>query len=191
MIIMGLDVATNTGIAIYDTKEDVSSIHHFSKKVTSDESYQKAIELVGLLRHELDFWKPDFVAIEAPLTIVRSYNKKRNDMLGITDKGQTINPAAVIVPNMLFGSAVGAVTAHFGDYTANAPLSATPPRVWQSKLLKGVVGKDTKDRAKIYLEACGITGGNNDGRDAACLAIYAKIFCQRYAVAKIKGGANG
>lgn len=172
MKIMGLDVATQTGWALYDLDRPPSSIVCGSFKCEGQGAFAKVSsmrqKLPGLLRKHA----PDFVAIERPLDRIIQHKKIKKDMLGQEEVVSTVNPATVMQLNRLMASAQTVVEGF------NIPCCEVAPRTWQSLIPKSITAKDSKHRVRYFCESMNIEGGNADSRDAAVIALWAAGHCQ-------------
>lgn len=134
MIILGLDVATTTGFAWYDTTPGVSlsSIKTGILRAQGDEDWQKAgslaVQLIAELHESVDGTrrrKPlDFVAIERPLPNVMQFEKESHDMVG-SESTMTINPNQMLL-HQLIGSVCGILAAY------KIPHVTIPPQTWRA-----------------------------------------------------------
>lgn len=82
-LILGLDVATTTGFALYTVGETLSTIQTgvINSKAMKGEKVEKKIVYLGYQLERLyDTHRPDFVAIEEPLRNVVSYSKKNKPL---------------------------------------------------------------------------------------------------------------
>lgn len=109
-MVLGLDVATVTGFAWYDTKASKSSVKTGLIKATGENAEEKAaslaIQLVAILKVE----RPDFVAIEQPMRNIKSFRKTKTDLAGVKDEA-TINPNALQLEGLVC-AAVAIVSAY-------------------------------------------------------------------------------
>lgn len=185
MIIIGLDVAQNTGWAFFDTARTYSAIQAGTLKAEGDAYEDKAASLgraFGLLLKETG--KPDLVAIERPIRTQPGGGKRTVPMMGEDEEvegGSGLN--AVISSNQL----VGALSAICG--WKSIQFITIAPATWRSRFLgKGfkpqmkVVKKKGKEILKpdwkgAVRDQCArerIVVTNNDMADAVGIAVAAK-----------------
>lgn len=110
MIIMGLDLATNSGWAVRDSDKHRSSIECGVISVGDYDWETKygsfSVQLLQIVRK----YNPDFVAIELPEHGVRQFKKKgKPDLTGQAEETNTINPGALQLTGIV-GAAVAVVT---------------------------------------------------------------------------------
>lgn len=163
MIIMGLDLANNSGWAVRDSERHRSSILCGVFSVSEyewEEKYAIAANLFNRLRME---HKPDFVAIERPEHGVRQFAKAgKPDLAGEAQGTLTINPAAL----QLTGIA-GAVIAicqikgiPYGTIAATSWRSKyfgkgfKPPRKMTRDKRTGVMKEGALDWKQAAIDAC-------------------------------------
>lgn len=170
MIIGALDVATQTGWAFYDLDRPPSAIVCGSFKCTGDGAFEKVSTMRQKLPLILRKYRPDFVAIEAPLDNIKPFKKTKQTLFGVEETGLTMNPKTITQLNRLAGAAQTVVEGF------NIQCIEVRPQTWQTILPKSP--GSTKDRAKAFCETVGIEGGNMDSRDAAAIAIWAAGRCQ-------------
>jgi hypothetical protein len=169
--VLGLDIATTTGAAIYDTTADLSAIKPWSFKVAGDLPEEKAgnigVEMVSILRRE----RPDMVIIEMPMRVAIQHEKQQADLLG-ERKTSTINPMSIILPNQLIGAVMG-VTFAFG-----VGWHIITAEQWRKQFLgfgrqKGWDRAAWKKAARERCEMLNIRVTNNDQSDAVGIAFSA------------------
>lgn len=175
MIVIGLDIATTTGFALYDTERDPSTIKAWSTKLKGESSEENAgllaIELVKVIREH----KPRMFMIETPLKMVTSFAKKpKANLFGGGDGAEekTINPAAVIVPNQLTGAAIGIIFAYQLGWQMISSAA------WRKQFLgygrqKGWQRADWKKAARERCNMIGVKVTNDDQGDAVGVAFSA------------------
>lgn len=139
MIILGLDIATTTGFAWYDTNaKSLSAIKTGLIKAQGDSPEGKAGSLGDQLR---DLLKrdgvPDFFAIEEPLRNIKTFKKTIQTMYG-PKVIQTVNPN-----QMLLYSLVGAAMVVVSAY--KRPWETIPSATWR----KSFFGAGFKPPIKI------------------------------------------
>lgn len=96
MIVMGLDLATNSGWAVRDSNRHRSSIECGVIDLSGHPWEEKyaifSLNFLPLFRK----YMPDFIAIERPEHGVRQFNKQgRPDLTGEAEQRMTINPGAL------------------------------------------------------------------------------------------------
>lgn len=182
MLILGLDVATQTGFSYYDDKAALSAIRVGTIKCIGESYEEKSAflgqSLVKLIKQD----RPDFIAIEQPIR-TQPGGKRTVKFMGEEEQvegGSGIN--AVISSNQL----VGAASAIIGAY--NIPFTTIASVTWRKAFLgfgthKGWQRKDWK---KAVRERCGqlkIRITNDDQSDAVGIAFAAS---QHMAVRALK-----
>lgn len=173
MRILALDVATSTGWALYDTGRPASAMISGTLKFVGDTGFAKVADMRRKLPKLVRELKPDFCAIEAPLTIIPQYVKKKSsDLLGEHEETTTINAGTVMVLNRLAAAAQMCVMGQ------NIPCTEVPPRTWQRIIPKSFQGAP-KQRVKAFLEAMHIVATNADARDACAIALWCEGHCQQ------------
>lgn len=171
MIILGLDIATVTGAAMYPTDKPISAIEAWSFKVTGDRHEEKAasmgLEMVRIIRDR----QPDLIAIEEPLKNIVQHKKQRNDLVGEHTES-TLNPASVILPNQLVGAALAIINAY------RIPWVVIHQQSWRRQFLgfarkKGWRRDDYKRACRTRCDQLKIVCTNNDQADAVGVAFAA------------------
>jgi predicted nuclease with RNAse H fold len=171
MLVMGLDVASVTGWALHDTDRPPSAIICGSFRCDGKTAFDKVSSMRAKLPLVIRKHRPDFVAIEAPLTFIKQHKTKKRDMLGEHEQESTINPHTVFILNRLAASAQTIVEGF------NIRCCEVAPRSWQANvLLKG--SGSAKERAKATCEALRIEAANADQRDACLISIWAANHSQ-------------
>lgn len=177
-VILGLDVASTTGFAWYDTGASLSAIKTGLIKSTGDNAEEKAaslaLQLVAMLKAE----KPDFVAIEEPLRNVKMFKKKgKPDLAGNRQDEDTINPNALMLEGLVC-SAVAIVAAF------RVPWATVSAQTWRKAFL--CMGRSPGfDRAawkRAAVERCRafrIDVKNADAAEAVGIA-FAGAGCQAF-----------
>lgn len=171
MRIIGLDIASTTGCALYDTDKPVSAIEAWSFRLQGHRHEQKAAntgpEMVRIIRQ----YKPHFIAVEAPLKNIIQHKKQRSD-LGGEHTEATINPASVILPNQLVGAALAVIAAYRLPWVIISELS------WRKQFLgfsrqRGWGRDDYKRACRTRCDQLKIVCTNNDQADAVGVAFAA------------------
>jgi hypothetical protein len=107
MIIMGLDLSSNSGWAVRDSDRHRSSIETGVISVSEYDWEEKYAIFANLFYPLIKRYRPDFVAIERPEHGVRQFNKQgRPDLTGQQASVMTINPAALQLTGIA-GAAIG------------------------------------------------------------------------------------
>jgi Holliday junction resolvasome RuvABC endonuclease subunit len=161
LLILGLDVATCTGWALYEPGASLSSIKTGLLKASGEDAEEKAASLACLLLRLLKADRPDFVAIEQPMRNVVSFRKTRETLAGPIEE-QTINPNALHLSS-LTGAAV-AVVACF-----RLPWQTIPSATWRAHFL-GFGRKPGFDRSawkRAAVERCRMLRIDVKNADAA------------------------
>lgn len=123
MIVMGLDLSSNSGWAVRDSAKHRSSIEcgiiNVSDYAWEEKYCSFAIQFLPLVRT----YKPDFVAIERPEHGVRQFAQRgKKDMMGEEQSAMTINPAALQLTGIA-GAAIAIcslMNIPYGTIAANA-----------------------------------------------------------------------
>ncbi|WP_025199089.1 hypothetical protein [Brucella sp. BO2] len=137
MLILGLDVATQTGFAWYDPSAPMSTIRTGIITATGKDAEEKSSSLAQQLFAMLKSERPDFVAIEQPLRNVKTFKKQVKTLYGFKTV-ETINTNALQLPSLV-GAAVGIVSAY------RIPWMTIPAATWRSRYF----GKGFKPPIKI------------------------------------------
>ncbi|MCZ4500982.1 MAG: hypothetical protein JWQ74_3537 [Marmoricola sp.] len=181
MIVMGLDLATNSGWAVRDSAKHRSSIECGVISVGEYDWETKygsfSVQLLALVRQH----KPDFVAIERPEHGVRQFKKAgKPDLTGQAQETATINPGALQLTGIV-GAAVTVCT------LMNIPCGFIAANSWRPiyygkgfrppvKLVRdrktGKQREDGLDWKQAAIDACDREGiklptNKDDQRDAA------------------------
>lgn len=171
MIILGLDIATTTGWAVFDTDRPPSSIISGSFKLQGDSPFERVRYMRSHLPKLIKEHRPDFAAIEAPLEIAPRFTKKRTDLLGQEEQETTINSKTIAILNRYVGAAEMAVMGN------NIPCIEVRAQTWQTVIPRHVKGAP-KQRAKAYCDMLRIDSPNMDSRDACIIALWAAGHAQ-------------
>ena len=167
-LILGLDIATTTGFALYSLQESLSTIKTGTIVCKGNNAEQKAaslsVELIKLLKAH----KPDFIAIEEPLRNLVPFRKKTQSLMG-EEEHLTINPSALQLSSMT-GAAV-AITSGL-----KIPWTTIPSQTWRKHFLgrgreKGWKRSDWKRAAIERCRLLHIPVKNNDAAEAVGIAI--------------------
>jgi len=174
MIILGLDVATTTGFAWYDTDaKSLSAIKTGLIKAEGDNAEQKAAslaqQLVRMFRDPVtrEPSLPDFVVIEQPMRNVKTFTKRRQDFGGEVEE-QTINPNALQLEGLV--CAVVAIVAAY-----RLPWETIPAATWRKAFLgmgrsPGMNRAGWKKAAVDRCRALRIDVRNSDAAEAVGIA---------------------
>lgn len=170
-LILGIDIATTTGCALYDPAKNISAIDAWSFKVKGESHEQKAYDMGLRIIEILKEKRPTFVALEAPKKNLITHRKTVQTLVGDHDEA-AMNPASVILPNQLTG-AVLAVLAGFG-----LPFCTIPDSTWRKQFLgfgrkPGWQSADWKRASRDRCDQLGVHVTNNDQSDAVGVAFAA------------------
>ncbi|PYE89615.1 hypothetical protein [Phyllobacterium leguminum] len=177
-VILGLDIATVTGFALYDTDASLSSIKTGLIKAEGNDAEQKAasiaMQMVKLITSTKDSEGRigiDFIALEQPMRNVVSFKKTRQTLAGPVEEN-TINPNALQLSS-LSGAVVGIIAAY------RLPWVTIPSSTWRKHFL-GMGRSPGFDRAawkRVAVERCRalrITVKNADAAEAVGIAMAAE-----------------
>lgn len=173
MKVMGIDVATNTGWAVYDLDQTPSGIVSGSIKLQGASAFDKVCHLRRTIPRLLKEHRPDFAAIEAPMEFAPAFKKKSKTMYGEEEQGTTINSKVIAVLNRYAGATEMAVLGQ------NIPCVSVAARTWQTIIPSQITGKP-KQRASAYCDMLKIVSPNIDSRDACIIAIWAAGHAQEF-----------
>ena len=104
MLVLGLDIATSSGVCLMDTAQPPHEWRCFAIEAEGHNAEEKAGDLAMALNLQLAKHCPAFAAIEMPQRSVQRFRKKGADIAGEKDE-LTINPAALQLSAMA-GAAV-------------------------------------------------------------------------------------
>lgn len=200
-LILGLDVATTTGFAWYDTgAASMSSIRTGLIKAQGENSEEKAASLALQLRDlfyvtvdgERKLFKPDFVAIERPLPNIMQFEKIEEDLVDGEVGSPTVNPHQMLLPTY-----IGAVVAILAAY--RIPFETIPPQTWRKayfgsgfkppkKMRSGKLVNDWKTPAVERARALKIAVKSADAAEAIGIA-FAGSGCQKFKMMQLKAVA--
>ncbi|TQX92352.1 hypothetical protein EQW76_00680 [Rhizobium sp. rho-13.1] len=155
MVILALDLATNSGWAVRFSWRDPSAIicgtfNVGENDAGEDVSWETKYALTGNQVYRLIMeHKPDFVVIEeAEHRVAQFSKKKKNPMTGQVEETNTINPAALQLTG-ISGAAI-AICMMLG-----IPCGTIPSRSWHSKYHgKGVKPGPKEDWKDVAIRAC-------------------------------------
>lgn len=179
IVILGLDLATNSGWAVRYSWRSAAAIkcgtfnvkENDSKETVSSET--KYALVANQVHRLITDHKPDFVVIEEAEHRVTQFSKtKKNAVTGDVETSNTINPNALQLTG-ISGAAIGACM------ITGTPCGTMPARSWHSKFHgKGVrpaAGQDWKDIAIQSCERDGtplprLKADQKDAAEAACIS---------------------
>lgn len=173
MRILTLDVATKCGYAVFDANRHPSSMISGALHFAGSTAFEKVADMRGKLPKLIREYQPDFAAIEAPLSIVPTFTKKKKTMFGDEEFETTINPGTVMQLNRLAGAAQICVAGY------NIPCIEVRPQSWLSVIDKDIKGS-SKERAKQMCARLKIVARNQDARDACILAYWVSRKCDQF-----------
>lgn len=168
MLIAGLDIATSTGVCLWDTAKPTHEIRCLAIESEGQFHGEKCDDLAGALDFLLKDNRPDFCAIEMPQRFLTAHDKKVEDMAGERFK-PTINPNAMLL-QQLYGAAVGVLRRYDVPWGEIAPAAwrssyfgkgFKPPVDWKQSaveyaLMQKIKLPPTKKSARDAAEAVGI-----------------------------------
>lgn len=106
MLIVGLDVATKTGVCFMDTALPPSHWRVLTVESEGENAEDKAADLALFLFERFQARRPDFVAIEMPQRIVTQHDRTvRDPETGLDKQVKTINPNALQLSALAGGAA--------------------------------------------------------------------------------------
>ncbi len=187
-LILGLDVATQTGFAFYDDKASLAAISAGTIKCTGESYENKAAFLGQSLVRLIKQNKPDFIALEQPIR-AQPVGKRTVKFMGeeqeVEGTGSGLN--AVISSNQL----VGAASAIIGAY--GIPFVTIAPVTWRKAFLgfgthKGWQRKDWKKAARDRCNQLKIKVTNDDMADAVGIA-FAASTTQAFKMLSVRAAA--
>jgi Holliday junction resolvasome RuvABC endonuclease subunit len=172
MIVLGLDLATRAGWALYDTRQSVGAIQTGSFTCKGETYEQKArslsLHLIGVIKRH---GKPDYAAIEQPQRNVQPHQKKPSKMFPELQPEMTINAGTALLLNQLVGAAVGVLTGY------GVPHETVSVATWRKGFFpagqRGADRQDWKRMAKAQCELLRIPISNADEAEAVGVAIWA------------------
>jgi len=172
MILLGLDISTNVGWALYDLDRPMSAIETGHFKCVGDSEFEKVSSLHGLLasllvRLKKDGKAPDLAVFEAPLDFIPQFEKKREDLAGVVHETTTINPKTI---GLLHGLARAAQAVLRGYKIRHMEVR---PQTWQTIIPRQFKAHPTKQRAEMTCDMLRIVATNEHKRDAALIAVWA------------------
>lgn len=170
-LILGIDPATRTGFAIYDDDKPPSAIRAWSVTLKGGSDELKAAQAGAVLVDVIQEYRPDFVAIEAPLKNVVQHKKRSQTMFG-EETSSTINPASVILPCLITGAFLGNVGG-FGLPWTTIPVSTWRKQFHGSGRRPGWKRDDWKKAARQRCDQLRISVKNDDAAEAVGVAFAA------------------
>ncbi|GGB00300.1 hypothetical protein GCM10011491_30610 [Brucella endophytica] len=174
-VILGLDIATVTGFALYDTEASLSSIKTGLIKADGIDAEQKAasialqmVKLIASTKGADGQIGIDFIGIEQPMRNVVSFKKTKQTLAGPVEE-QTINPNALQLSS-LSGAVVGIIAAY------RLPWVTIPSSTWRKHFLSmgRAAGYDRAAWKRAAVERCRalrITVKNADAAEAVGIAM--------------------
>jgi hypothetical protein len=188
MRILGLDIATKTGWAIYDDSQPLTAKGHVTNRIEMGTVHLRggnADEQIQFMHDDLypiiQNAEPDWMVIEQPLNWIKNYSKKGYDLAGQI-KGSGPNAKTVMTLNRLYGAAV-----IMGIIQCGTKVLTVQPQSWQAMMGtraqndairyylddKGKRHDGSMKRVvKHYCSLIGIEGGDDNARDAAVIALW-------------------
>lgn len=173
MIILGIDPATKTGWARFDTTGPVQAIMAGVLKAEGESHEQKAASLgrslVALIKR---IGRPDMIALEMPMRSAPAARRSNAKFMGEEGEEQTgvAGLTALIVTNQMVGALMGVIGAY------GIPFEVMAPTTWRTAFLgygrqAGFQRKDWKAAVRNQCDMEGIVVTNDDMADAVGLAI--------------------
>lgn len=177
-MILGLDIATTTGWALYDPHKPVSAIRAGSFKCIGDSPEAKAYSLSGhLIKLIGDYGKPDFVCIEEPLRAIPQGKRSMKFMGEEQQVGGAAGSAQMMVlANQLVGSAIGLIRGY------GLPFETVTSATWRKAMYNGDRAKGSAEWKRLARDKCRllkIEVPNADAAEASFIAMFGPN-CQRY-----------
>jgi len=168
-MIIGLDISTKTGVALYEPP-NIKTIRTCTIVSNGETHEQKAEALAdGLIRLFKSEGRPEFVAIEQPLRNVMQHRKQGTRMMPDLEGGMTVNAGTALMLNQLVGSTIGILRGY------GIPWVVIPVQSWRKgffpKGTKGADRADWKRLAKRQCELLGVDIRNNDEAEAVGVAV--------------------
>lgn len=168
MLILGLDIATTTGFAWYDTEASLSAIKAGSFRIGGEGFEQRAGEMGAIMIRMMREQRPDFVAMEQPTRNVMQHRRQGHDLAGEHDE-LTINAGTSLLLNQLTGAAAAIIRGY------RIPFDVIAPTSWRKQFLgfgkrPGWQRKDWKRAARDRCAQLKITVTNDDQADAVGIA---------------------
>ncbi|WP_245448000.1 hypothetical protein [Neorhizobium sp. T6_25] len=155
IVILGLDLATNSGWAVRYSWRNAAAIKCGTFNVAENDSgeevsWETKYALTSTQVYKLIIeHKPDFVAIEEPEHRVTQFNKKKkNPVTGAIEESSTINPNALQLSG-ISGAAIGVCM------MMGVACGTIPSRSWHSKYHgKGVKPEPKEDWKDVAIRSC-------------------------------------
>jgi Holliday junction resolvasome RuvABC endonuclease subunit len=184
MKILGLDIATKTGWAIYDDTKPLKANGHVTDRITMGTVHLRggnADENIQFMHHNLypiiQDADPDWIAVEQPINWIKDYG------------GKGPNAKSVLLLSKLYGAAL-----MLANIQCGTRVLTVQPQAWQAMI--GTKGQhdavryylnDKGERidgtmkrvVKHYCDLVGITGGDHNARDAAVITLWANAAARR------------
>jgi Holliday junction resolvasome RuvABC endonuclease subunit len=179
-LILGMDIATVSGIAWYEPGSSLSSIKTGLIKAVGDNAEEKAASLATQMVALFKPGRPDFVAIEQPMRNIKSFRKTKTDLAGVMDE-QTLNPNALQLEGLVC-AAVAIIAAY------RIPWECVSSQTWRKHFL-GMGRSPGFDRAmwkRAAVERCRVLKidvKNADAAEAVGIAMAGEA-CQRFKMAR-------
>jgi hypothetical protein len=172
-MILGLDIATNTGYAFYDGKnlKDIRSGHF---KVTGEEFEHRAADMARQLRELILRQRESthFCLIERPHRHIATFKKAAPSRGLIQQKGEeatTMNAGTALMLNQLAGAAAATLM------MLNIHFAVIAPQAWRPMFFgRGVKAADWKRAARDRCRALGIEVKTHDEAEAVAIAAIAQ-----------------
>jgi len=187
-LILGLDIATTTGWALYSTRDSLATIRTGVFIAKGETALQKGADLGVQVMWFLKDLKvrqslPVFAMMEQPLQVAVQHKKKVHNGLFNQEAETTINPATVILANTLCGAVATALHAYKIPFETIAvqswrkffyPKGLTPP-MKETKHRNGssTFAKDWKQAAINRCREMRVDVVKHDAAEAAGIAIAA------------------
>lgn len=171
-LILGLDIATTTGFALYTVNEPLSTIETGTIKADGADAELKAASLGYKVCQLIKQHHPNFVAIEQPLSNVVQFRKKTKSLFGEAEQ-LTINPNSLQLKAMA-GGVLSVVECW------RIPWIKIPIQTWRKHFLgrgreKGWQRADWKRAAIERCRSLHIPVKNNDAAEAVGIALSGSV----------------
>lgn len=178
IVILGLDLATNSGYAVRFSWRDASAtkngVFNVAENNRGEEvSWETKYALTAKQIHNLIVeYRPDFVAIEEAEHRVTQFSKKKNNPItGALEEINTINPNALQLTG-ISGAAIGICMRE------GVACGTIPSRSWHAKYHKGEKPRPKEDWKDVAIRSCerdGVTlpptkKAQRDAAEAVCIS---------------------